>query len=177
MIWHIRLNSACMDMRTPRSFASGTLTLKDGLGHVRATTSFGANGGTYWPFCLSDAAGAVVPGAGDRFELVTEVGSWSFVVPHVSAVQDARRGVITGAAPPGGFVTIDFSPQFYDYSTGNARTVTVDSLGRFGVDASDVAWRPGQSVMVQFTDQAGNIVEQTFTLTGIQHWLPIIWHP
>lgn len=176
MMWNIQLHSACLMLRTPRSFATATLTLFDGQGRVRSTQTLSGAGQTFWPLCLSDQAGPVIPRPGDHFRLVADSGEWSFTVPTLSVTHDPRRGIVTGGAPGGGFATISFSTQT-DNLLADGRTVTIDAAGRFGVDVTDLTWRPGQPALLLYTDRAGNTVELAFILTGIQHWLTWIGHP
>lgn len=177
MNWFVEINSSCLEIYTPRIVNSGTLTVTNAQGAIRVAQSIAGYGQMGWQICLSDGTTPIMLQVGDRLSLATDAGSWGYTVPALTVTHDARRGVVTGTAPALGFVTIEASVYGNGSWNGDGRTVTIAADGSFGVDISDVAWRPGQQGVLRYTDPDGNIVLQPFTLTGIQHWLPWIGHP
>ncbi len=175
--WIVQINSPCLEIHTPRTVNSGTLTVTNAQGVIRLTQPLVGYGQMSWQLCLSDGTTPIPLQTGDHLSLATDTGSWDYTVPVLTARHDARRGVVTGSAPAPGFVTIETPVYSNALSSTDGRTVTIGANGTYGVDISDVAWRPGQQGMLRYTDPAGNIVVQTFVLTGIQHWLPWIGHP
>lgn len=137
-----------------------------GATQVITGTAYGENGA--FSICLLQAVQS-----GDQLMLESPVGgtTLTYTVPQLTARHDYAIQAVTGSAPPGVELRITLLPS--NYSVVTRRAISRPD-GVYGVDTSDLELKLGNSGYVTYYDPAGAIVWRSFTVTGFQHFFPVM---